>query len=86
MCETSKRKMKKKMDCIVDVRMMCGRIKGACSWNEMLDDRAGLHRSGSEWRGRNEGGWWGWGGVVGLEELVLPSRRPPPPLLLHWRL
>lgn len=65
MCETSKRKKekKRKVDCIVVVRMMCGRMKGACSWNEMLDDRAGLHRSGSEWRGRNEGGMVGSGGL-----------------------
>lgn len=57
-----KEKKKRKVDCIVDVRMVCGRIKGACSWNEMLDDWAGLHRSGSEWRRRNEGGWWSCGG------------------------
>lgn len=44
-----KKKEKKWMDCIVEVWLVCGRIKEAGSWNEMLDDRAGLHRSGSEW-------------------------------------
>lgn len=33
----------------MEVRMMYGCIKEAGSWNETLDDRAGLHRSGSEW-------------------------------------
>lgn len=39
-CETSKRK---KMDCIVEVPLMGSGIKVAGSWNEKLDDQAGLH-------------------------------------------
>lgn len=42
--------------------MMYRRIKEAGSWNEMLDDRAGLHMSSSDWWS-NElgegGGDWG---------------------------